>query len=238
MDLLKEFFGVGADADNAAPAAKPAAPTADTAEKTDEERQQARDAKREAKRANRQARKVDAATEAKRTDFAERYQTGHPSEGFEAEEALEHLEQLQGQLTPAEFRKAMEETLNRLPEDQRDEFVALMRKHQVESQASSAAVAQDPFGGLLGGLVGSPGATNAPTLGDVLNDLRQGGLNAPPPAPGKQLTDQDFLQLINSPLGKAVLGGLATYGMQQLQEEQTARKAQKAEKAAQGNAPE
>jgi hypothetical protein len=229
MDLLKEFFGVGAEGDNAA--TTQAAPAAN-AEMTDEERQQARDAKREAKRANRQARKVDAATEAKRTEFADRYKTGHPSEGFEAEEALEHLEQLQGQLTPAEFRKAMEETLNNLPADQRDEFAALMRKHQVETQAGSAAVAQDPFGGILGGLIGSPGATNVPNLGDVLNDLRQGGLNAPAPAPGKQLTEQDFLQLINSPLGKAVLGGLATQGIQQLQQEQLDRKAQRAEKNA------
>ena len=235
MDLLKEFFGVGAEADDATATPKPAAPAGNTAEQTDEERQQARDAKREAKRANRQARKVDAATEAKRTEFADRYKTGHPSEGFEAEEALEHLEQLQGQLTPAEFRKAMEETLNNLPADQRDEFVALMRKHQVETQAGSAAVAPDPFGGILGGLIGSPGATNVPNLGDVLNDLRQGGLNAPAPAPGKQLTDQDFLQLINSPLGKAVLGGLATYGMQQLQQEQLERKSQRAEKTAQGD---
>jgi hypothetical protein len=232
MDLLKEFFGVGAEADDAP---KPAAPAGDTAQQTEEERQQARDAKREAKRANRQARKVDAATEAKRTEFADRYKTGHPSEGFEAEEALEHLEQLQGQLTPAEFRKAMEETLNSLPADQRDEFVTLMRKHQAED---AATVAQDPFGGLLGGLLGSPGATNAPNLGDVLNDLRQGGLNAPAPAPGKQLTDQDFLQLINSPLGKAVLGGLATQGIQQLQQEQVERKAQRAGKAAQAEASE
>jgi hypothetical protein len=236
MDLLKEFFGVGAEADDAA--TKPAAPAGDTAQQTEEERQQAREAKREAKRANRQARKVDPATEAKRTEFADRYKTGHPSEGFEAEEALEHLEQLQGQLTPAEFRKAMEETLNRLPADQRDEFAALMRKHQVETQAGSAATAQDPFGGLLGGLVGSPGATNVPNLGDVLNDLRQGGLNAPAPAQGKQLTDQDFLQLINSPLGKAVLGGLATYGMQQLQQQQEERKTQRAEKNAQAESAE
>lgn len=228
MDLLKEFFGVGADGDDAA--TKPSAPAGDTAQQTDEERQQARDAKREAKRANRQARKVDAATEAKRTEFADRYKTGHPSEGFEAEEALEHLEQLQGQLTPAEFRKAMEETLNSLPADQRDDFVALMRKHQA---ADGAVAAQDPFSGLLGGLIGSPGATNVPNLGDVLNDLRQGGLNAPAPAPGKQLTDQDFLQLISSPLGKAVLGGLATQGIQQLQQEQLERKAQRAEKTAQ-----
>lgn len=82
--------------------------------------------------------------------------------------------------------------------------------------------------------MGGQGAAQAPNLGDVLNDLRQGGLNAPAPASGKQLTEQDFMQLINSPLGKAVLGGLATYGMQQLQQQDVERKAQRAKKPTKG----
>ncbi|MBL8128186.1 MAG: hypothetical protein U0Z70_15720 [Thermomicrobiales bacterium] len=229
MDLLKEFFGATDDD----VAATQAAPTGETTGRTEEERQQARDAKREARRAERQARKADPATEAKRAEFAERYKTGHPSEGFSAEEAIEHLQELQKQLTPAEFRKAMEETLNNLPVDQRDDFIALMREQKAK-QASSAAAAQDPFGGLLGSLMGGQGAAQAPNLGDVLNDLRQGGLNAPAPASGKQLTEQDFMQLINSPLGKAVLGGLATYGMQQLQQQDVERKAQRAKKPTKG----
>ena len=232
MDLLKEFFGVDAEGDDAASTPTAAAPTGEAAGRTEEERQQAREAKREAKRANRQARKLDAATEAKRAEFSDRYKAGHPSEGFTAEEAIEHLQELQQQLTPAEFRKAMEETLNNLPVDQRDDFIALMRKHKAEAQASGAAVAQDPFGALLGGLVGGQGAANVPNLGDVLTDLRKGGVNAPAPQAGKQLTEQDFLQLLNSPLGKAVLGGIATYGMQQLQEQQAGRKAQRVEKTA------
>ena len=61
MDLLKEFFGVGAESDNAA--TTQATPATNATEMTDEERQQAREAKRETKRANRQARKVDAETE-------------------------------------------------------------------------------------------------------------------------------------------------------------------------------
>ncbi len=234
MDLLKEFFGTADDDAEAAPAA----PAGETTGRTEEERQQAREAKREARRAERQARKVDAATEAKRTEFSDRYKTGHPAEGFTAEEAIEHLQDLQKQLTPAEFRKAMEETLNNLPVEQRDDFIALMRQHKAEATAqagSAATAAQNPLGGLLGGLMGGQGAAQAPNLGDVLNDLRQGGLNAPAPAAGAQLTAQDFQQLLNSPLGKAVLGGLATYGMQQLQQQQAtqppARKPAKAAKA-------
>ncbi|MEZ4562846.1 MAG: hypothetical protein R2853_08925 [Thermomicrobiales bacterium] len=232
MDLLKEFFGAEDDAE-----ATQAAPGEDKAGRTEEERQQAREARREARRAERQARRADAETEARRTDFADRYKTGNPSEGFSAEEAIEHLQELQQELTPAEFRKAMEETLNNLPVDQRDDFIALMRKHKAEAQASGASVAaQDPLAGLLGSLMGGQGAAQAPNLGDILTDLRQGGLNAPAPAAGKQLTEQDFLQLLNSPLGKAVLGGLATFGMQQLQQQQQAAgKAAKAGKPSKGD---
>ena len=85
MDLLKEFFGT---ADDDAEATQ-ASPAGDATGRTEEERQQAREAKREARRAERQARKADAATEAKRAEFADRYKTGNPSEGFTAEEALE-----------------------------------------------------------------------------------------------------------------------------------------------------
>lgn len=223
MDLLKEFFG---EADDDAVATQ-ADPAGEPAGRTEEERQQAREAKREARRAERQARRADADTEAKRAEFAARYKDGNPAEGFTAEEAIEHLQDLQKELTPAEFRKAMEETLNHLPVDQRDDFIAIMRQQKAEAAAQAqagatapAAKAQDPLGGLLGSLMGGQGGAQTMNLGDVLTDLRQGGLNAPAPADGKQLTAQDFQQLLNSPLGKAVLGGLAAYGMQQLQQEQ------------------
>lgn len=227
MDLLKDLFGIGADDEPAAPAAASEA----AATEADPEKAAARDAKRQEKRAERQAARqakqeeagrtdkkaaAATATAAKRTDFADRYQTGHPAEGITAEEALEHLEALQGELTPAEFRKAMAQALDNLPESERDEFVALMRKNQAEAAAADSAVT-DPLTGLLGGLMGGgpAGAANVPSLSDILNDLRQGGLNAPAHEAGKQPTEQDFLNLINSPLGRAVLGGVAAYGMQQ-----------------------
>ena len=175
---------------------------------------------------------------ARRQEFSDRYSTGHPSEGFTAEEAITHLQELKEELSPADFRKAMEQTLNNLPVDQRDEFLAIMRQHKEQAKAAGGAAAAagaagaataaaagggDPFGGLLTGLLGggaapgAAGASGAPDIGSVFNDLIKGGLNAPQPAGGGQPTEADFLALINSPLGKAVLGGLATYGMQALQ---------------------
>lgn len=219
-NLFKEFFGVGVDDDDDIP-------PQEAADTSDEERERAREAKREARRAARKARKEDAAAAAKRSEFSDRYQAGSPSEGFTAEEAIEHLQELQQELSPAEFRKAMEQTLNNLPVDQRDDFIALMKQYKAEAakEGPRAAAAQDPLGGLLGSLMGGGAARGgAPNLGDVLNDLKQGGLSAPPPAGGGQPTEQDFLQLINSPLGKAVLGGLVAYGMKQIQQDDDPRR--------------
>jgi hypothetical protein len=51
----------------------------------------------------------------------------------------------------------------------------------------------------------------------LLDDLRKGGLSAPSTSGSGKPTEADFQALINSPLGKAVLGGLAAYGMKQAQ---------------------
>lgn len=246
-NLLKELFGSGddgPDAAKAAPAAAAAAPAAPI------DREAALAEQREARREARKKRKADAKSEEKRKSFVERYTTGDPSEGFTAEEAIEHLAELREELGPAEFQVAMVRTLDNLPVDQRDEFIALMRKHKEEADAAAAsakdaaakaaapaaapapagkAPAADPFGGLLTGLFGGGGGGTAaaaagagagiPNVGDVLTDLRSGGLNAPASGSGGQPTADDFLALLNSPLGKAVLGGLAAYGMQAAQQD-------------------
>ena len=56
-------------------------------------------------------------------------------------------------------------------------------------------------------------------VGDLLDDLAKGGLRAPATTPGKQPTEADFHALLNSPLGRAVLGGVAAFGMQEMEEE-------------------
>ena len=215
--LLRELFG----AEPEAPAAQPAA-----AESTGTATAKPTDAEREARREARQRRKADPEARHKRKEFVDRYTTGHPSEGFTAEEAVTHLREMREEMTPAEFRKAMERTLENLPADQRDEFTALMRQHKAAKAtaaaapaAAGAAKAADPFGGLLTGLLGGGAAAtgSAPGVGDVLNDLAKGGLKAPTGQAGGAPSEADLAALLNSPLGRAVLGGVAAYGMQAMQ---------------------
>jgi hypothetical protein len=205
------------------------------------------DPERAARHEARQRRKADAATRHSRKEFVERYTTGDPSEGFTTEEAIAHLREMREEMTPQQFRRAMQRTLEHLPPSQRDDFIRIMRDYQAgaaqpapggaataaggqageamareESTPSAAGAQADPFGGLLTGLIGSSAVgAGGVGVGDLLDDLTQGGLRAPATTSGKQPTEADFRALLDSPLGRAVLGGVAAFGMQEMEKEET-----------------
>lgn len=207
------------------------------------------DPEREASREARQRRKADAETRRSRKEFIERYTTGDPSEGFTTEEAVAHLREMREEMTPEEFRRAMQRTLEHLPPSQRDDFIKIIREYQsgaaqttgaaataagaqagegtahdasAPSAAAGARSSADPFGGLLTGLMGGGTAgAGGVGVGDLLDDLAQGGLRAPTTTPGEQPTEADFYALLNSPLARAVLGGVAAFGMQEMEDEET-----------------
>ncbi len=221
--ILKELFG-GDDEPTATPAATPA--TSATTETT----AKSADVDREARREARQQRRNDPERRRKREEFVERYTTGDPSEGFTTQEAIEHLREMREEMSPAEFRAAMQQTLENLPPSQRDDFIAIMRQYKAGQPtaapgagastpgATTQAAAADPFGGVLTGLMGgSAGGAAGVDLGALLDDLQKGGLRAPSSSPGQQPTEADFRALLESPLGRAVLGGVAAHGMQNLQ---------------------
>ena len=207
------------------------------------------DPEREARREARQQRKADADARRTRKEFVERYTTGEPSEGFTSEEAIAHLREMRDEMTPGEFRRAMQRTLEHLPPDQRDDFVKIMKEYQAgsarpvtgasttaasaaapgavsgaaapsDAAAGAPAAKADPFGGLLTGLMGgSTVGAGSVGVGDLFDDLTKGGLRAPSTTPGEKPTEADFHALLNSPLGRAVLGGVAAYGIQGMEEE-------------------
>jgi hypothetical protein len=207
------------------------------------------DPEREIRHQARQRRKVDSETRRSRKEFIERYATGDPSEGFTTEEAIAHLREMRDEMSPAEFRRAMQRTLEHLPPNQRDDFIKIMREYQAGAAqpatgaappesipvggvtaaeetappgAAGARAGADPFGGLLTGLM-SGGTTGAGGVGagDLLEDLTKGGLRAPTTTPGQKPTEADFRALLDSPLGRAVLGGVAAFGLQDLEEAET-----------------
>lgn len=187
---------------------------------------EAADPEREARREARRQRQADQEHRRKRDDFVERYTTGDPTEGFTTEEAIAYLREMRDEMTPAEFRAAMQKTLEHLPPSQREDFVAIMQQYQAGHPGAAAATAApaaggrdaaaDPFGSLLGGLMGG-GAASGLDLGALLDDLQRSGTRAPSSGGGGKPTEADFRALLESPLARAVLGGVAAYGMQGMQ---------------------
>jgi len=223
--ILNELFG-----DTSAPQAPTPATTTDADGTMSAPRT---DADREARREARQQRKQDAGTQHRHRDFIDRYTTGSPSEGFSTDEAMAHLRELRQDLGPAEFRAALQQTLEHLPPDQRDEFIAMMRQHRAQRTARDSAggaspaaasaapgtpaAGADAFGGLLTGLMGGGAAgTGSGGAGDLLDQLATGGSGAPAMA-GQSLSAADMQALLQSPVGKAILGGIAAYGLQGMQ---------------------
>jgi hypothetical protein len=133
----------------------------------------------------------------RREDFVDRYVTGDPSEGFTTEEAIAHLTQMRGELRPAEFRVAIQQMVQHLPSDRRDELIALMRKQNADAATPAVAGASsaDLLGGLLTGLIGATSGAGGPGIDDLVDVLKTNGQ-------------------LDSPIARAVLGGIAAFGMQ------------------------
>ena len=215
-------------------------------------------------------------------DFINRYTTGHPSEGFSSDEAVNYLRQVRNEAPPEVMQRAAVETVRNLPEDQRRAFAEMLQRRQAGSgmvtieRTGEARAAQgrgespagsgmdDMLGGLFGGLFG--GGTTQPDpypqprqtpsgqggfgaddmLGGLLGGLLGGGMTQQQPRGSSQPDNNPFDDLfggmfgggddqpaprqrqqpqaqsggvdeiLSSPLGKAVLGGIAAFAMKEM----------------------
>jgi hypothetical protein len=115
-------------------------------------------------------------------DFINRYTSGHPSEGFDSEEAVTYLRQIRGEVPPEVLQRAAVATVQNLPDDQRKAFAEMLQRRQQGSgmvtiertgaarEAQGRGAAQpggdigmdDMLGGLFGSLFGGGMAQPAP----------------------------------------------------------------------------
>jgi hypothetical protein len=216
-------------------------------------------------------------------DFINRYTTGHPSEGFSSEEAVDYLRQIRNEAPPEVMQRAAVETVRNLPDDQRKAFAEMLQRRQAGTgmvtieRTGQARAAEgrggdqsgggmdDMLGGLFGGLFG--GAMTQPEpypqprqtpqgqggfgaddmLGGLLGGLLGGGMMQQQPRGSSQPDNNPFDDLfggmfgggdddqapqrrqqpqaqqgggvdeiLSSPLGKAVLGGIAAFAMKEM----------------------
>src|SRR3954452_2972233 len=122
----------------------------------------------------RRRRQMSAEEMTRAQDYINRYQTGHPAEGFSSDEAIGYLRQLQGQVPPEVLQRAAVQSVQNLPPDQRQAFNEMLQRRQAGSgmvtiertgQAhaaegrSAAQGGDDVLGGLFGGLFGGGGGS-------------------------------------------------------------------------------
>jgi len=150
------------------------------------------------------------------SDFIQRYEQGPPHEGIGDDEVLHNYQTVAGRLSPQEYEDATAQSLGRLSHEERRALRRQLRQQhggqiaadddhdprtmareisQVRQQGSD-----DPLGGLLGG----------GGLGGMLGGMLEGGGSS------TQGGSSSAGDLLGGPLGKAVLGGVAAYGMKQM----------------------
>jgi len=117
------------------------------------------------------------------SDFADRYTTGDPNEGYDENEARENFQKILQTAPPDVIQRAAHQTYEHLPESQRSELNQMLQDRQqgknlVDIQRSGdqggSQGGGDPLSDMFGGLLGG-GAAGGGGLGDILGGLLGGG---------------------------------------------------------------
>jgi hypothetical protein len=133
-------------------------------------------------------------------DFVNRYEQGHPSEGYSDQEVLKRYGEVSHAVPPDQYAKAAQEALGKLSPEERAAFVKVLQERAaVRGVTLSREVQPEPkeLGQILTDLHQKPGQ-----LRDMLGggDVQSRG-EAPESSP--------IGAMLASPMAKAVLAGIA-----------------------------
>lgn len=173
-------------------------------------------------------------SKARARDFVSRYMTGDPAEGYDADEARDQFRRVMKTASPEQIQRATRQAVDNLPEDKRADFARMLQQRQagqgmVDIQRTGETGAAQPgaqggtpdLGGLLGGLLGGGAAGGAMGgLDDILGGFMGGDKGDKPGATEGGAGMDGMLgglgDLINSPMGKVILGGVAAFAMKEM----------------------
>lgn len=152
------------------------------------------------------------------SDFIDRYDRGRPYDGIGDDEVFHNYQTVAGRLSPQEYEEATADAFSRLDREERRQLRRQMRQQRGgqgamrdddddDPRVMARELAQyrqqggdDPLGGLFGGGGG---------LGGMVGGLLGGGGNQPQ-------SGGSGGNLLSSPIGKAVMGGVAAYAMRRM----------------------
>jgi hypothetical protein len=153
-------------------------------------------------------------------DFVSRYEQGSPYEGYDMDEALHNYQRVSERLSPQEYEEAAFEAFQRMPAQDRAQFAQMVRQRggmdfgdmQADDPRELARMTsrfrqQGGGGGGLASLFGFGGGGGGGDVGGLLgaSQGRRGG------GGGNDLGD-----MLNNPLAKAALGGIAAVAMKRM----------------------
>jgi hypothetical protein len=130
-------------------------------------------------------------------DFVDRYEKGHPAQGYSDQEVLKRYGEVSHAVQPDQYAQAAQEALSKLSPEERAAFVKMLQERAASRGLTlPGPVAPDPkdLGQVLTDLHKKPGQ-----LRDMLGAPTQA--QAPASSP---ITD-----MLTSPMAKAVLAGIA-----------------------------
>jgi hypothetical protein len=131
-------------------------------------------------------------------DFVNRYEQGHPSEGYSDQEVLKRYGEVSHAVPPDQYAEAAQEALGKLSPEERAAFVKMLQERAAARGVTlSREVQPEPkeLGQILTNLHQKPGQ-----LRDMLGDVQSRG-QAPESSP--------IGAILASPMAKAVLAGIA-----------------------------
>jgi hypothetical protein len=140
-------------------------------------------------------------------DFVNRYEQGHPSEGYSDQEVLKRYGEVSDAVSPDQYAKAAQEALGKLSPEERAAFVKMLQERAAARGVTlSREVKPEPkeLGQILTDLHQKPGQ-----LRDMLGggDVQSRG-QAPESSP--------IGAMLASPMAKAVLAGIAAMAIKRM----------------------
>jgi len=133
-------------------------------------------------------------------DFVNRYEQGHPSEGYSDQEVLKRYGDVSHAVPPNQYTQAAIEALGKLSPEERAAFVKMLQERASTLGVTlPRQVAPEPkeLGQVLTDLHGKPGQ---------LRDMLGGGDVQPQ---GQPQGSNPLIAILGSPQAKAVLAGIA-----------------------------
>jgi hypothetical protein len=134
------------------------------------------------------------------SDFVERYEQGHPSQGYSDQEVLERYGEVSHAVPSDQYAQAAQEALSKLSPEERAAFVKMLQdRAAARGLTLPGKVAPEPkeLGEVLTDLHKKPGQLRDMLGADAIQPQQQASASSP-------ITD-----ILSSPMAKAVLAGIA-----------------------------